>query len=375
MSSIRDVARFILRNLNNLPGWRTSRRIVVIESDDWGSIRIPSKAVYDRFERKGFHTSKTQYNRLDALESNEDMAQLLDLLHKHKNVSGHHACLTANVIVANPDFDRIRSSNFSEYYYEHFGKTLSRYPKHDKVLSLYKEGMNHNLFHPQFHGREHLNVNRWMKDLRSDREVARYTFEARTTYSGNGDYNYMEALDLDEQSELPFLGAILRDGLDLFKNTFGYRSRSFIAPCYTWDSSLERLLHEEGVEFIQGGLYQYVPKGGFDNYTVKRHILGQQNDLGQLYLTRNCFFEPSLVYKADWVDYTLASVRDAFRWNKPAILCTHRINFIGFIDPVNRDKNLRLFDELLSRVIKTWPDIEFMTSDHLGDLIKSGQPE
>ena len=28
--------------LINIPGWRTNRHIVVIESDDWGSIRMPS---------------------------------------------------------------------------------------------------------------------------------------------------------------------------------------------------------------------------------------------------------------------------------------------------------------------------------------------
>ena len=36
----------ITHNLLNIPGWRTKRHIVVIESDDWGSIRMPSKDVY-----------------------------------------------------------------------------------------------------------------------------------------------------------------------------------------------------------------------------------------------------------------------------------------------------------------------------------------
>ena len=32
----------IIKNLSNLPGWRTDRKIVVLESDDWGSIRMSS---------------------------------------------------------------------------------------------------------------------------------------------------------------------------------------------------------------------------------------------------------------------------------------------------------------------------------------------
>ena len=39
---MRSRAKNALRNLSNLPGWRTSRKIVVIESDDWGTIRMPS---------------------------------------------------------------------------------------------------------------------------------------------------------------------------------------------------------------------------------------------------------------------------------------------------------------------------------------------
>lgn len=31
----------IRKNWANLPGWHTRRKIVVIESDDWGSIRMP----------------------------------------------------------------------------------------------------------------------------------------------------------------------------------------------------------------------------------------------------------------------------------------------------------------------------------------------
>ena len=40
------IIRNIFHNLLSIPGWRTNRHIVVIESDDWGSIRMPSKEVY-----------------------------------------------------------------------------------------------------------------------------------------------------------------------------------------------------------------------------------------------------------------------------------------------------------------------------------------
>ena len=53
------------------------------------------------------------------------------------------------------------------------------------------------------------------------------------------------------------------------------------------------------------------------------------------------------------------------------MISAHRLNFIGYINPGNRDRNLKLFRKLMKEMLKKWPDIEFMTSDELGDLMKS----
>ena len=36
-------------NLINIPGWYTKRKLVVIESDDWGAIRMPSMEAFYQF--------------------------------------------------------------------------------------------------------------------------------------------------------------------------------------------------------------------------------------------------------------------------------------------------------------------------------------
>jgi len=82
-------------------------------------------------------------------------------------------------------------------------------------------------------------------------------------------------------------------------------------------------------------------------------------------LSRNGLFEPSLDQNIDWVDKCLESINIAFRWNKPAVIGTHRLNFIGSIDPNNRDRNLKMFDELLKKIITKWPDVEFISSKDL----------
>ena len=81
------------------------------------------------------------YNSNDCLESNEDMEALFEVLESVKDKNNNPAILTANNIIANPDFEKIQQSNFQEYHYEPFTTTLKRDPKRDRVLSLYKEGI------------------------------------------------------------------------------------------------------------------------------------------------------------------------------------------------------------------------------------------
>ena len=372
LSKIKSV---ISQNIINALGYRTKRKIVVIESDDWGSIRMPSIDVYEKFIEKGFNIGNTDYNRLDTLENNDDMALLYEVLHSHTDSLNNPAVITANIVVGNPDFDKIRESNFSDYFVEPVSETFRKYPKRDKVLNLWHEGYKNRLFHPQFHGREHVNVVRWMEALQKRTPEIMFTFDNQTTFSGDGDYNFMEVLDYNTQDDIKLMKESLKQGLDMFEELFGYRSKSFIPPCYTWDSNVEETLSQAGVKYIQGLFVQLVPTGTFDNYTRKYHSLGSRNKFGQRYLLRNCFFEPSLTKTNAPVNECLRRIDLAFKWNKPAIISSHRINFMGDLDPTNRAVNLKLLDDLLKGIIKRWPDVEFMTSDQLGDLIvgKSGE--
>ena len=42
---------------------------------------------------------------------------------------------------------------------------------------------------------------------------------------------------------------------------------------------------------------------------------------------------------------------------------------MGALNEENRRNNLKLLDELLRRILNKWPDVEFMTSDQLGEMI------
>jgi hypothetical protein len=73
--------------------------------------------------------------------------------------------------------------------------------------------------------------------------------------------------------------------------------------------------------------------------------------------------------KKDCVSKALHEIQNAFLWNKPAIISMHRVNFIGSINQNNRERNLKLFKELLDEIDKLWPDVEFLSSKDLAEII------
>lgn len=111
------------------PAGTSNRKIVIIESDDWGSIRMPSREVYDRLLNKGIRVDNDPYNRFDALATKEDLEALFEVLCSVKDKNGRNAVLTANAVTANPDFEKIRASGFTEYHYKPFTETLNESPK------------------------------------------------------------------------------------------------------------------------------------------------------------------------------------------------------------------------------------------------------
>jgi hypothetical protein len=42
---------------------------------------------------------------------------------------------------------------------------------------------------------------------------------------------------------------------------------------------------------------------------------------------------------------------------------------MGSLDEDNRTDNLQQFKDLLHRIIRRWPEVEFIRTDELGDLI------
>ena len=370
-----NIKTILAKNYVNFRGWSSKRKIVVIESDDWGSIRMPSKKVYDDLLAERIPVDKSYFTKYDTLESQEDLELLFAVLKSFKDKNGRHPSITANTLVANPDFEAIKQSNFTTYSYEKLEQTYLRYYGNTKVFDTWKEGMKERLLYPQFHGREHIGVWEWMNALRSGERQEQLGFENKAILglgnrkSATRQKDYTAAFDYVSDEEKHSLIPIIEDGLQLFEATFGFKSKSFVAPGSIRGDYLDEHLFSNGVLYHQlGG--QWVPNGKGE-IVYKDRFWGDKNEVGQIYWRRNVTFEPSRNPNADWVKSAIKEMEIAFRWGKPAMINTHRVNFIGGISTENRANGLLLLRELLNAMNRKWPEVEFMSSDELGDYIIS----
>ena len=368
------------KNLSNLPGWRTKRKIVVFESDDWGSVRMPSQETYEFLLKNGLNLAggdAKRYNTNDTLESAKDLEALFEVLNAYRDKNGSPCIFTPLWIVANPDFEKIREAGFEQYFYEPFTETQLRYYKNDKAFQLCKEGIEKKIFVPQFHGREHLNVSEWLRALRNKDQETHLAFDhgcwgfKRKSVGHVALPSYQAAFDFIDPNDLKVHKEVIAEGLEIFEQIFGYRATYFVPPNGPFNNSLEEIASDKGIKYMFSPKIQTEPIG--QGKTRKAfHYLGQKNKHSQIYLMRNCFFEPNLIGK-NWVNECIKEIGISFQWGKPAVISTHRVNYIGGLSQENRKHSLEQLGSLIGTMLKTWPEIEFMTSEKLGELLKSSK--
>jgi hypothetical protein len=367
-----DFKNKLRQHLKNSIGKSVQKKYLVIESDDWGSVRMPSLKAYENLKSSGVNLGKgesARYNLTDTLASAEDFDALFSTLKKFKDQSENHPAFTAVSVVANPDFEKIKLANFERYYFEPFTETLKKYQR-ESALALWKEGKEEKLFIPEFHAREHLNVPVWMRMLQKGDKPTHagfdegcWGFNAATPFG----ISYQAAFDLETPDDLLVQEEALRTGLALFQNIHGYKASFFVPPNGPFNNSLEQVTAENGIKYVGAAKIQLEPQGMGQ---VKKHYrwMGKRNKYNQMFLTRNAFFEPNAPGK-DWVTSCLEDIHYAFLWKKPAVISSHRTNYIGTLDPKNRKLGLEKLEDLLREVLKKWPDVEFITSTELGRIL------
>lgn len=365
--------RGLLKKVANLPAITTEGKKVLLMSDDWGSIRIRFKKDQQSLIDKGLSITN-RFDRFDGLETNRDLEHLFEVLTSYKDQNDNYPVITAVTNVANPNFHKIRESKFREYHYETIDLSYRKTPDSDRALKLVNEGIKNRIFVPQSHGREHVQINWWMKELQDSNSFARQVFDDEFFFIPGSmmSTNYRKkgvgaAFDVWGQEDLDLQKKTVQSALEIFARLFGYKSVCFTPPAMFYHPSLEPTMFTNGVKWLDVGRVLKTPRVG-GGHRWQLNYLGRKKKSGLRVLVRNAVFEPNLHGTSASVDHCMKGIATAFKNRQPAIISNHRAAFVGRIDKNNRTQGLRALDQLLERIIKTWPDVEFMS---LPDYSKS----
>jgi len=366
----------LINNIKNIYGWKTKRKIVVLAIDDYGSIRLANENTKNILQKSGL-IALNRFDKFDSLENKNDLSALFETLHSVKDKYSNPAIFTAFTVLCNINYEQMAAEGYNEYVKEILPETFKKLEEKDPTAytgtwTLWQEGIEKKLIYPEFHGREHFNLKVFNEKLRSKDKnlITALKNRSLTSISDTGypTISFTGAFEFDKFEENYGFQPIIQEGLNAFEKVFGFRARHFNPPGGREHPVIHKFLKNGGIHFLDTPLIKKEHQGN-GKYKIRFNYTGKNNHLGQMYMVRNCVFEPTHDRSIDWVNYTFKQVEAAFRWKRPAIISSHRVNFSGHINPKNREKGLTALKELLHKITSKYPEVEFMSSSELGQLI------
>lgn len=347
---------------------------MAIAVDDYGTIRLHSKSAREKLQLAGLELDN-RFDQYDTLETREDLEALFEVLRSVKDADGQPAVFTPYALSCNPDFEAIRQSG--SYHYqpltETFAELAAEQPAaYEGAWQMWQAGMDENLMAPQFHGREHLNLHIIEDKMRrQDADIMACMEHCSMAGLDTRQYpktiGWTAAFSFYAEKEVHQFPAIMDTGLKAFREVYGFQPSAFTAPAQQFPPVLEKRLPEWGINFFDRPFHQkrHVGKGKLVHQFHSNRYNPKQS---KGYIVRNVLFEPNNG-KQDHPGQAMRQIEAAFYWNKPAIISSHRVNFCGHIDETNRTESLRQLKDLLQRIVRKWPDVEFVSVYDISTLM------
>ncbi len=329
---------------------RFEKKIVVIESDDWGLERGVDDESIEWAKRKFGEENFTRWT-LDALETEDDLKLLYEILRSHEDGSGNHPVITANFVTHNIDYS---SGDSFEFIPISKGFNSTENPNES-----YRVGIKEGLIFPQLHGYSHYNLSALREYSLTDEAAEAFDnkyLTCRSTIRGN--LAFLQGELGEDNSDI----SKIKEAADEFERCFGFRSVTIIPPTFILDTSALKYLKESGVKLVQSS--NRVQQSNKRRYSVPFF----RKRGGLIWSIRNARLDPVEGYNF-YHQQCIDSIEKAFLNKLPAVIDFHRVNFSGRFNPSYRERTLTELDSLFAKVLKKWPDVMFIHSQKLYELI------
>jgi len=310
---------------------------VLIESDDWGP-------------GEGFHAQR--------------LLQLLACLASHKDSVDRAALLTADIVLSVPDIEKIMADPDAGYH-----RKLLNEASPD-IYQVMLQGIQQGVLVPQLHGLEHLNGQAFarlcqLKDSRIAAALAdpkHWDWESLDSVLQG---HYVDGSELPSQAiSSEQAQSLITLASQTFIKLFGFQSLSSVAPCYLWNSDIERVWQQKGVSVIQTAGYRCDGRDKLGNYHQDRHLIraGDLSEFAQVYLVRNVMYEP--IDGNNNADTAYQEALVAYAQALPISISTHRYNYTRGEEEFKN--SLKGLDRLLKAIGSNIRRIRYISSPELG---------
>lgn len=309
--------------------------LVTIESDDWGAHRCLDF---------GINLAKcSKFSQLDCLETPEDVRRLTSVLRRHHDSRGRAATITANVV-----FETILGNRVN--------KTIIRRTVPEAVVLSWKEAMEDRVLYPQLHAMREADEH---SVLDPDSKV-RWMTSPYMVWDGN------QYVDLPTAR----VEKVVIEGQDLFSQIFGFKSLSTVPPRYVWGEAADHAFAIAGIRYLQAAIQIHKPK-------CPRYYPFERTDNGILMLTTRVHFEPAFAWKkgkpmGEIVRTKSHEILRRLSTHTPVAISTHRINYVSGHSRSQAEYGLSAIDSLLSNLLRYRPNLVFLTSPELGQVLERG---
>jgi hypothetical protein len=309
--------------------WRR-HRAVILGSDDWGmGAWAPDRVAYLRHLERGFMQNNWSKG---TLEGPEDMRRLFGLLSSFHGADGRVAFFQPNYVVALPDYEAISEDGFTRYYDMGLAGPLpSRWQRGD-IIGAAREGMEMGVWYPQYHARaHHFSPKRWVRLLKEGNRDVIESFEDEMYVWEVTRERVKEYADMTPLEQVQWVAK----GIDYFQEAFGRRPQTVTNG-----------------DVLPGVAEAWVANG-LRVANIFRKVGFYHDPLtGLCYSSNNTYLDLMLIERErrpGYLDRASEDAAAAWERNEPAVVVTHRTNYVSF-DQEDVEINLGYLSEFLSRM-------------------------
>ncbi len=347
---------------------------VVFESDDWGLCGFVPRA--DALQ--GLATDSLRAGRVppvywgSTLEDSAAVAALAGILAGHRGADGLPPVWQPNYILAALAFDPDGPADAAPWRRHDLPDLPAAYARPGlwrAVAAARAEGV----WRPELHGALHYDPERRREAVAASPPAAAAAARGVLPFPGVG-----RAWELGPWRPTKALATELDRSLRGFARLFGRPPTSIMAPDYVWDGRCEDLWQDRGLDVIQGKREQRNPawlgRGAIGRLLkVADRGWSRRRHPGRIYLERNCRLEP--VQAADpgsTAAACLGEVRRAWRAGEPAVVESHRVNYVH-TDPAVPAAGRRALQGLLAGLEAPGPAAPlYLTDAEVASLARRG---